>query len=53
MKDDPIWRAIFMPKGKFLVKGDTIRRPALAKTLRAISKHGADAFYSVRLRSEY
>jgi len=51
MKDKPEWKKMFMRKGKFLVEGDKIYRPALAKTLRTIAKHGADAFYKVDLLS--
>jgi len=34
-----------LPRGKPAVAGDVIRQPELAQTLRAIAKHGADAFY--------
>ena len=34
-----------LPRGKAAVAGDVIRQPELALTLRAIAKHGRDAFY--------
>jgi gamma-glutamyltranspeptidase / glutathione hydrolase len=34
-----------LPHGKPAVAGDVIRQPELALTLRAIAKHGRDAFY--------
>lgn len=37
--------ALYAPGGKPLQQGDTVRNPALAKTLRAIAAGGADAFY--------
>ncbi|KAJ1910649.1 hypothetical protein H4219_006157, partial [Mycoemilia scoparia] len=33
------------PDGKTLVAGDTVKRPALAKSLEIIAEKGADAFY--------
>lgn len=41
------WEAIFAPKGRLLVKGQTIKRPAYAQTLRTLAEKGADAFYTV------
>ena len=38
-------RALFFPDGSPLAEGDTLRNPALARTLRAIAVGGADAFY--------
>ena len=37
--------ALYAPGGKPLQQGDTVRNPALAKTLRAVAKGGADVFY--------
>ena len=37
--------AVFLPEGKPLEPGATLRQPALARTLRAIADSGADAFY--------
>lgn len=34
-----------LPHGKPPIAGDVIRQPELGQTLRAIAKHGADAFY--------
>jgi gamma-glutamyltranspeptidase / glutathione hydrolase len=47
----PLWdkfpetRALYSIDGKLAVKGQTLRNPQLAKTLRQIAKHGPDAFY--------
>ena len=37
---------LFMPGGRPPREGDRFVQTALARTLRAIAKHGADAFYS-------
>ena len=37
--------SLFVPGGQPLRAGDTLRQPALAKTLRAIAKRGPSAFY--------
>ena len=37
--------ADFYPQRRPVERGDMVRRPALAATLQAISKHGRDAFY--------
>jgi gamma-glutamyltranspeptidase len=42
---DPGLRDVFVPGGRPLVAGDTLRQPALAGTLRAIAAGGASAFY--------
>ncbi|KAF7551243.1 hypothetical protein G7Z17_g5165 [Cylindrodendrum hubeiense] len=42
---DPTWAIDFAPKGKLLTLGDKITRKRYAKTLEAIAKGGADAFY--------
>ncbi|KAN0062204.1 hypothetical protein ACQY0O_005385 [Thecaphora frezii] len=48
MYDDPAWSEIFVDPATGLLKreGDTVRRTAYARTLRAVAEHGADAFYS-------
>ena len=38
--------ALYAPGGKPLQIGDTVRNPALAKTLRAVATGGPDAFYT-------
>ncbi|SFJ65604.1 gamma-glutamyltransferase [Jannaschia pohangensis] len=38
--------AYFLPNGAPLQKGETLRNPAYAATLRALAADGADAFYS-------
>lgn len=48
MLNNPDWRAIFAPEGKFLQEGETIRRENLSRTLSIIAEEGADAFYKVR-----
>lgn len=40
------WRSIFAPHGVRLQAGDPIRRTNLSRTLAAIAKNGADAFYT-------
>ena len=42
----PEARAVFSPSGKPTTPGESIRQPALAKLLEAISQGGASAFYS-------
>jgi gamma-glutamyltranspeptidase/glutathione hydrolase len=42
---DPGCAALYLPNGKALAVGDTLRQPALASTLRAVADKGADAFY--------
>ncbi|GAB3164851.1 gamma-glutamyltransferase [Telluribacter humicola] len=39
------FRQVYMPNGKFPVKGELFQNPDLARTLEAISKGGRDAFY--------
>lgn len=41
----PETAAIFRPGGKPLAEGDWLVQPDLAKTLRLLAAHGADAFY--------
>ncbi|PWN29763.1 gamma-glutamyltranspeptidase [Jaminaea rosea] len=47
MPEKKEWADIFLDAetGGFLKEGDTIRRPAYARTLEAIAQHGAQAFY--------
>ena len=47
MFNEPDWKDVFAPKGCLLKAGDTIRRPALSRTLAAIAAEGPDAFYKV------
>jgi gamma-glutamyltranspeptidase len=37
--------ALYLPDGKALSSGDTLRQPALAATLRRVADRGADGFY--------
>jgi gamma-glutamyltranspeptidase/glutathione hydrolase len=43
--NDPEGRRTYLPNGKPPSVGEIFRNPDLAKALRAISQHGADAFY--------
>lgn len=45
LDDDPAMRAIFLPAGKPLTKGDRLVQRDLAATLSLISAKGPDAFY--------
>ena len=49
MLDNPDWAPIFAPTGRFLRRGEKIRRPNYAKTLRTIAENGPEAFYTVRI----
>lgn len=49
MLENPDWSDIFAPEGRFLKEGEIIRRTNLSRTLSAIAKDGADAFYKVPL----
>src|SRR5205807_6480923 len=42
---DPITATVMLPGGKAPTAGDTIRNPALARTLRRIGRDGREAFY--------
>ncbi|OZB19692.1 MAG: gamma-glutamyltransferase [Rhodobacterales bacterium 34-62-10] len=42
----PDTAAYFLPGGKPLVEGDTLRNPAYAATLRVLAEQGADGFYT-------
>ena len=42
---DPGCAALYLPQGRPLRVGDMLRQPALAASLRAIARHGADEFY--------
>jgi len=44
--DSEAWRAIYAPEGQALKAGEIMRQPALARSLRAIGEHGAEAFYT-------
>lgn len=44
---DKVWAKQFAPNGELLKVGETLRRPAYAKTLETIGKEGAGAFYEV------
>ena len=46
---DPGCAALYLPRGRPLQVGDTLQQPALAKSLRAIARHGADEFYTGEL----
>ena len=39
------WAAVFEPDGRPLREGETLRQPALARTLRALAADGLDGFY--------
>ena len=41
----PRWLETFLPNGRPLRKGEVLRLPKLARTLRAIQEGGAEAFY--------
>lgn len=42
---DPGCAAIFLPGGRPLAENETLRQPALARTLAALQEHGVGAFY--------
>jgi len=46
LASDPGCAAIYLPEGRPIAIGETLRQPALAATLAAIAAHGADAFYA-------
>jgi gamma-glutamyltranspeptidase/glutathione hydrolase len=46
---DPGCAALYMPGGRPLRVGDMLRQPALAASLRAIARQGADEFYTGEL----
>lgn len=45
--EDPDWAEMFVnpDRGTLVRRGDTIRRTALARTLKAVAANGSDAFY--------
>ena len=45
LRADPAARATLLPNGKAPVAGDRIAFPALARSLKAIARDGADVFY--------
>ncbi|KAK4704934.1 hypothetical protein P7C70_g1271, partial [Phenoliferia sp. Uapishka_3] len=45
MLEKKVWRDQFAPDGELLKVGETLRRPAYARTLEKIGKQGAGAFY--------
>ena len=47
MLENPDWRDVFAPEGRFLKEGEVIRRVNLSRTLTAIADDGPDAFYKV------
>lgn len=44
-RQSPAFAEVFLPAGKALVAGDTVRQPDLARTLRALAADGRDGFY--------
>ncbi|KAI1318952.1 hypothetical protein EDD11_005386 [Mortierella claussenii] len=46
METEPDWSAVFAPNGTVLREGQWIKRGALADTLEAVGRDGADAFYT-------
>lgn len=46
MLKDPVWAAVYAPRGELLVEGDWVKRPTYAATLSKIAKHGAGALYA-------
>lgn len=46
---DPGCAGVYLPGGKHLALGDTLRQAALAKSLREIAGQGPDAFYTGRI----
>ena len=46
---DPGCAALYLPQGRPLRIGDMLRQPALAASLRAIARQGADEFYTGEL----
>ncbi|KAF7288635.1 Sec7-like domain belongs to guanine nucleotide exchange factors [Mycena chlorophos] len=45
MLENPDWSATFAPNGRFLRKGEIIRRTNYSRTLSRIANEGADSFY--------
>ncbi|GMK56305.1 hypothetical protein CspeluHIS016_0301450 [Cutaneotrichosporon spelunceum] len=46
MLKDPVWAAVYAPRGELLVEGDWVSRPTYARTLSTIAKEGPGALYS-------
>ena len=51
MLNNPDWKAIFAPRGRFLCPGEPIKWTQYSKTLEAVAEGGADVFYTVWLLS--
>ncbi len=45
LAERPALAAVFLPRGEPIAEGATVKRPALAATLAAVAKGGAEAFY--------
>lgn len=45
-QENAAWRTVFAPGGQTLKKGEILRQPALARSLRSIAARGAEAFYT-------
>ncbi|MFC5337210.1 gamma-glutamyltransferase family protein [Leucobacter denitrificans] len=48
LEQDPGAAAVFYPDGKPVAKGETLRQPALAETLRRVAEYGSGEFYEGR-----
>lgn len=46
MLDDPVWAAVYAPRGQLLVEGDWVFRPTYAATLRRIAHEGPSVLYA-------
>ena len=46
------YSAIFEPNGRPLAKGDILKQPAMAQTLRRLVDHGLDSFYNGALAAD-
>lgn len=45
MLQDPVWAAVYAPRGQLLVEGDWISRPTYAKTLKRLAHEGPSILY--------
>lgn len=50
---DPGFLDVFQQHGRFPVRGDLLRQPALARTLATLQAEGADAFYEGSLTGDF